>query len=387
MQNMNQGNMHPESTGKKIASIRCLNPKLDDDKERLCNPYVVCVHHGTDLDGWTSAALVQRWAEENDLMPFFFPMNHDAPVCCREIIENFRPRYFIVADYSLTVKEYRELCDTRVECDVPFDFLWCDHHASAVRDWHKEAIFLDDEYAAFEQGDFLHRRLMPLVGDWHSQQEHHLNTKNLVLLGKQWAGCRLLHRMLFPDECMCPYFIFLADRYDVWDMSDKDVREDAEALQLACKIHDVRDPASPFWKEVIYPSQEKAHLRTNELVEEGKKYKVYQERMNAEVMSRLAFTVEWHGHTWLAANTLGNSQIADSAFVPSVHDGVLLFSCLGHGKKPWKVSMYSHDSLPEEKKASLDFSVIAKEYGGGGHPGACGFMCDWPPFLEKIDRC
>ena len=100
-----------------------MEKNTDDDKERLSNPYVVCVHHGTDLDGWTSAALVQRWAEENGLMPFFFPMNHDAPVPCREIIENFRPRYFIVADYSLTVKEYRELCDTRVECDVPFDFL------------------------------------------------------------------------------------------------------------------------------------------------------------------------------------------------------------------------------------------------------------------------
>ena len=116
-------------------------------------------------------------------------------------------------------------------------------------------------------------------------------------------------------------------------------------------------------------------------------YKAYQKKLDEATMSSSAFTVAWRGYVWLAANTLGNSQIADSAFVPGVHDGVLLFSCLGHGKKPWKVSMYSHASLPEEKKASLDFSVIAKEYGGGGHPGACGFMCDWPPFLEKIDRC
>lgn len=50
-------NMPPENTGKKIASIRCLNPKVDDDRQQPNNPYVVCVHHGTDLDGWTSAAL------------------------------------------------------------------------------------------------------------------------------------------------------------------------------------------------------------------------------------------------------------------------------------------------------------------------------------------
>ena len=372
MQNINQGNMTPENTGKKISPIRCLNLKLDDAKKRLCNPYVVCIHHGTDLDGWTSAALVQRWAEDNGLMPFFFPMNHDAPVRCREIIENFRPRYFIVADYSLTPDEFRELLDARNDLGEPCDFLWCDHHISAARDWNKAGYISDNDMRAFERGEQI---MISVPGTHHDE----------ALLGRNKSGCRLLHEMLFPEE-MLPHFVFYADRYDVWDM-DPDIRPDAEALQLACKVYDVRNPSSGFWKDVIYPSLERAVIKTQALIQEGKMYKAYQKKLDEATMSSSAFTVAWRGYVWLAANTLGNSQIADSAFVPGVHDGVLLFSCLGHGKKPWKVSMYSHASLPEEKKASLDFSVIAKEYGGGGHPGACGFMCDWPPFLEKIDRC
>lgn len=349
-----------------------MEKNTDDDRQQPNNPYVVCIHHGTDLDGWTSAALVQRWAEDNGLMPFFFPMNHDAPVRCREIIENFRPRYFIVADYSLTPDEFRELLDARNDLGEPCDFLWCDHHISAVRDWNKAGYISDNDMRAFERGEQI---MISVPGTHHDE----------ALLGRKKSGCRLLHEMLFPEE-MLPHFVFYADRYDVWDM-DPDIRPDAEALQLACKVYDVRNPSSGFWKDVIYPSLEKAVIKTEALIQEGKMYKAYQKKLDEATMSSSAFTVAWRGYVWLAANTLGNSQIADSAFVPSVHDGVLLFSYLGHGKKPWKVSMYSHDSLPEEKKASLDFSVIAKEYGGGGHSGACGFMCDWPPFLEKIDRC
>lgn len=130
-----------------------MEKNTDDDRQQPNNPYVVCIHHGTDLDGWTSAALVQRWAEDNGLMPFFFPMNHDAPVRCREIIENFRPRYFIVADYSLTPDEFRELLDARNDLGEPCDFLWCDHHISAARDWNKAGYISDNDMRAFERGE------------------------------------------------------------------------------------------------------------------------------------------------------------------------------------------------------------------------------------------
>lgn len=353
---------------------------MADTKAISQNDYVVCVHHGADLDGWTSAALVQRWAKENNMRPFFFPMNYNAPVRCKEIMEAFRPKYFIVADYSLTPEEYRELDEARRELGVECKFIWCDHHISAVRDWHREGLLSDMDMANFECGSYVR-----IIGGIFSDDEPNVDvtthgTDMHILLCKGQSGCRLLHKMLFPEEYMLPSFVFYADRYDVWDM-DPDIRPDAEALQLACKVYDVHNPSSPFWEEVIYQPLEKAAIRTEELIQEGRKYAAYQEKLNETAMKALSFTVEWHGHTWLAANITGNSQVADSAFDPDIHDGILLFSYTGYGDKPWKVSMYNHRLLPAEKQKSQDFSTIAKEYGGGGHPGACGFRCAQLPFL------
>lgn len=353
---------------------------MADTKEISQGDYVVCVHHGADLDGWTSAALVQRWAKENNMQPFFFPMNYNAPVRCKEIMEAFRPKYFIVADYSLTPDEYRELDEARRELGVECEFIWCDHHISAVRDWHREGLLSDMDMANFECGSYVR-----IIGGIFFDDEPNVDvtthgTDMHILLCKGQSGCRLLHKMLFPEEYMLPSFVFYVDRYDVWDL-DPDIRPDAEALQLACKVYDVQNPASDFWKEVIYQPYEKAAIRTEELIQEGRKYAAYQEKLNETAMEALSFTVEWHGHTWLAANITGNSQVADSILDPDIHDGVLLFSYTGYGDKPWKVSMYNHRLLPAEKQKSQDFSTIAKEYGGGGHPGACGFRCAQLPFL------
>lgn len=349
---------------------------MADTKEISQGDYVVCVHHGADLDGWTSAALVQRWAKENNMQPFFFPMNYNAPVRCKELMEAFRPKYFIVADYSLTPDEYRELDEARRELSVECKFIWCDHHISAVRDWHREGLLSDGDMQVFESG---YQVTIGEFQDSRKKEQRDISLLN-ILLCKGQSGCRLLHKMLFPEEYMLPSFVFYVDRYDVWDL-DPDIRPDAEALQLACKVYDVQNPASDFWKEVIYQPYEKAAIRTEELIQEGRKYAAYQEKLNETAMEALSFTVEWHGHTWLAANITGNSQVADSIFDPDIHDGVLLFSYTGYGDKPWKVSMYNHRLLPAEKQKSQDFSTIAKEYGGGGHPGACGFRCAQLPFL------
>ena len=42
----------------------------------------------------------------------------------------------------------------------------------------------------------------------------------------------------------------------------------------------------------------------------------------------------------------------------------------------WTVGLYSE---------TIDVSVIAKKYGGGGHTGAAGFVCDTLPFKKEVD--
>ena len=74
---------------------------------------------------------------------------------------------------------------------------------------------------------------------------------------------------------------------------------------------------------------------------------------------------------------------------PNIHDGCLFYKFNPKEKGyrdgeeiqgVWKITLFSNDLLPEEKKQTIDLTTIAKEYGGGGHRCACGFSCVDLPF-------
>ena len=56
------------------------------------------------------------------------------------------------------------------------------------------------------------------------------------------------------------------------------------------------------------------------------------------------------------------------------HDALLMFHTNG---RKWVVSLYH-----ARHRTDLDLSVIAKNNGGGGHRGACGFLCYELPFVK-----
>jgi hypothetical protein len=68
---------------------------------------------------------------------------------------------------------------------------------------------------------------------------------------------------------------------------------------------------------------------------------------------------------------LFSSQSFDSVYDTEKHDLMVPFAKMANGK--WKVSLYS-------TKPEIDCGVIAKTFGGGGHKGAAGFICDKLPW-------
>ena len=68
---------------------------------------------------------------------------------------------------------------------------------------------------------------------------------------------------------------------------------------------------------------------------------------------------------------LFSSQSFDSVYDPEKHDLMVPFAELANGK--WKVSLYS-------TKPEIDCGAICKTFGGGGHKGAAGFICDKLPW-------
>ena len=104
----------------------------------------------------------------------------------------------------------------------------------------------------------------------------------------------------------------------------------------------------------------------DKIIEEGKTMIKYRDNLAKEYCKSKGFETEFEGHKVFAMNI----GLAGSDWFKSIDDGsydiLMPFSYNGKHKN-WSYSMYSK---------TVDVSVIAKKYGGGGHKGASGFTTD-----------
>ena len=97
----------------------------------------VCIYHSQDLDGWMSAAIVKHWFIANGIKNL---LNIN--------IENPNTLDFIGYHYGDPIPDLSEY-DKVIMCDISFppekmqaiaddftgdNFIWCDHHISAIKD-------------------------------------------------------------------------------------------------------------------------------------------------------------------------------------------------------------------------------------------------------------
>jgi len=116
--------------------------------------------------------------------------------------------------------------------------------------------------------------------------------------------------------------------------------------------------------------------KVDEIVTVGGYIERYKNATQQKTVREKGFYVDFHGHTAYVVNGERGSG-PFQAVVPEAEIWIT-FSYMPGGF--WTVSLYSD---------KLDVSAIAKEYKyegkrGGGHPGASGFQCAYPPFLPAI---
>lgn len=99
----------------------------------------------------------------------------------------------------------------------------------------------------------------------------------------------------------------------------------------------------------------------------GKKYRELKEQMNEITASAFSFNTVFHGHKVLAIEARGNSQLLGNAI--NEYPFIIVFH-YDNRKKTFTYSLY------KSEKSDVDILSIAKEYGGGGHVCACGFVSD-----------
>lgn len=275
---------------------------------------VICFHHN-DLDGECAGAIVKIAIPKCKTISIGY--EDDFPW---ESISKNDVIYMV--DFSL--QPFSDMEKLHSMCK---EFIWIDHHASALAEYSNSDLALE------------------------GIQED----------GK--AGCELTWEYFYPDKEM-PKAVYYIGRFDVWDHEhDENIVNFKYGMEQFDS--DETNPDNHLWKDIFSNKDQ-----TDKIVEDGKIVKKYYDS-RAKILSKaIAFDTIIDGYKAIVMNAEGNSQLFDSVWDEDKYDLMLLFV---RKKGQWIISMYSTQD-------AVDVSEIATKYGGGGHVGAAGCQCKELPF-------
>lgn len=121
------------------------------------------------------------------------------------------------------------------------------------------------------------------------------------------------------------------------------------------------NPISDLWIKLLNEGDDKDNKVLDEVVENGEIVKRYIDGINRELRNTLSYETEIDGYKALVVNTSykGSAIFGDEI---SNYDVCMVWR---YSKGNYEYSVYSE---------KIDVSKLAEKYGGGGHPGAAGFV-------------
>ena len=295
-----------------------------------------CFYHSSDLDGKMSAAIVQSFNKDCELIPInygdVFPWN----LFVNDKNDNSELVYMV--DFSL--QPFEKMLNLMSVCRL----VWIDHHDTAIR-------------ASLEN---------------QGKQSAGLAGGSLrVGIG----ACQLVWQYFTDREIPLP--VRALARYDVWDHDWVDhnsdlIRGDVLDFQYGVQANlpkglEQQIEYLKLWLNV----NSRAGMRAT--IDEGRAILKYIRANNYEYGRMHAYKTQIDGFFATAINKgMASSLLFESLNIPDNH--VRIAYCqLPSGQ--WTVSLYSKGTV-----GSVHVGNIAKKYGGGGHENAAGFQCDELPF-------
>lgn len=291
---------------------------------------MLCFHHN-DLDGRCSAAIVRRFNPGCR----FIEMDYRSELPITEVGDG--EKVFVV-DYS-----FQRPGDWGLLLKKTGNVVWIDHHGTSIA-----------RAKAGEVKEKLGVGLLPGIRRTDA------------------CGAALTWRWFNPGpmsdfDAPNPYAVVLVDRWDRWIHHDSG---DVLDFVAGMKARDTR-PESKVWEELFGPDSD---ARARMIQRDGAVIRRCETKENADILSQFSYEVEFEGFRCLACNTFRrNSKFFEAAdnpydlFVAYVHDG-----------SKYTVSLYSE---------AVKVNDLAVKYGGGGHPGAAGFICEELPWKKGSDAC
>lgn len=285
---------------------------------------MIGIYHSRDLDGLCSGAIMKLRYPDIKLIGY----DYGEPFPWSQIPQR---EEIIMADVSLPMVDMAAL-----SVWSGHQFTWIDHHISAIK-------------------------------DFNNYQDIDLQATTAVL-NNTISACEGVWKYLFPNEEI-PLLVFLLGKYDTWRQKPEFnyyigqvTWENALAFQMGMRS------AKRYNIDWICEFLSSHRTRPiDNIKQEGKAILEYQDQINETQCKQNAFEAEFEGLRAICLNGGGfNSQVFDSVWNPDKYDIMIPF--VYNGKQDfWKFSLYT-------TKDNIDCSVIAKNFGGGGHAKASGFQ-------------
>ena len=307
----------------------------------------VIIHHN-DADGICSAAIAHNALKHKSHVKdiFFIEADYNKEDYIISELDRLNKEHLVmeivIVDFTFPTIEKQVGLNHKYTCDV----IWIDHHKTAIEKVQNHDNVFSIDYLGKTKG-----------------------TRDLTK-----AACLQTWDYFYPTRKPSELLKNIAN-YDIWNFDNKNMFCNEVIVNNAITTF-YTNPAEYTWKYILgfFPKSYTKSVKKNiyeSLRSEGSIITAYKVKDYVHVMKR-SFTLIFEGKCFLACNTTHGSLAFESAILRSVHQGCLAFSFTG---KEWKVSMYSDQGI--------DMTYIAKKYGGGGHPGACGFYCNELPFSLK----
>lgn len=270
----------------------------------------ICLYHN-DPDGCCAAAVVRKAFGENlRLQPL--EIGEDVPWPAIKAA-----RQVVLVDFSLAMDDMERLRDE-------FDFVWVDHHKSALA--------------------ILGEAMAEVPGE-RSVDE---------------AACVLSWQTFFPARPLPRAVAYIGDR-DIWRNALPNTQAFSEGLYQL----DFSPSNWELWQRLLEDEQD----LVAELIERGGL--LYQARMKqiAQAVDHRGFETTFEGHRTLAINQRGSGDMGEYIRQSGYVIGYCYAEVMRAGRLQTIVTLYSDQ---------VDVSEIARKFGGGGHRGAAGFQFDRP---------
>lgn len=194
----------------------------------------------------------------------------------------------------------------------------------------------------------------------------------------EYSGCEITWRHY--NTTPMPLMAELLGRYDRWDNTDTSLWDTTILpFQYGAK-GSLPDPSHEWcnWGRIFGTDEVDADVMFRAILNNGEILLQDSREQNRKVMANNAFDATFNNLRVLACNNGSfSSQLFESMWDPDKYDAMLGFRIGSNGTI--HASLYATDD-------AIDCTPVAKLYGGGGHPHACGFSTDRGTFFTALIR-